>query len=137
MIGTEPSPQQFVIGRIVRMAAAGLTGAVAALGMLGCILANLRPRQTSGCIVEPGPEPVAYLMVIIGAGLAAALLACARTTTAGLVASVMLGAFAFVIGAEDEYAACWALLLAGVLLVGGVAAKCIEEFPTVSRAKSD
>lgn len=136
MIGTEPSAQQLVIGRIVRVAAAGVTGALAALGMLGCILANLRPRQTSGCIVEPGPDLMACLMVIIGAGLAAALLACARTTTAGLVAGILLGAFAFVIGPDDDYAGFLALLLTVVLLASGVVAKCIEEFPTVSPAKS-
>jgi len=130
MIGTTPSAQQVIVGRIVRMAGAGLTGAVAAVGMLTCLVLNARPRRTVGCIVESGPDPLACLLITAGAGLTAVLLACARTTTSGLAGGVLLG-FAGTVMGPDEFAGGFALLLSAVLLVTAVLGKCLEEFPTL------
>ena len=131
MIGSKPSAQQLVVGRVIRLIGSGLTGVIGIIAMAVCVVLNLIPRQTTGCIVETGPDILGCLIIVTGGGMTAALLSCARTTTAGLIGSVLLGMLAMMVGPNDDFAGFLALGLAAILLVTGVTAKCIEEFPTV------
>lgn len=130
MIGSKPSAQQFVVGRVIRLIGSGLAGIVGIIAMINCLILNLMPRRTIGCIVETGPDLFGCLIIVTSGALVAALLGCARTTTAGLIGSTLLGVLGFAVGPGDDFLGFLALGLAGILLATGVIGKCVEEFPT-------
>lgn len=123
--------QQLVLGRIVRFAAGGLAGLVGVVGLLALLVsAAVTPRRYSGCIVEPEPNLLLAAAVFVLACGTAALLACARRTTAGFVGGTALA----ILGVSTMgYAArgvdLYAITLGAVFLVGATLATCIEEFP--------
>lgn len=129
MIGTEPSEQQQVISRWIRIIGSGLIGVAGVLGLFACLVINITtPRRTSGCIVEYPPSLLGAATLLAMAGLVVALLAFARSTTAAMIGSVLFGAFS--LATEDDFLAPYGFLMALAILVVAVTAKCVAEFPT-------
>lgn len=134
MIGTEPTEQQQVISRWIRIIGSAFIGAGAGLGLVICLVINLTaPRRTSGCIASSAPHPMGALIILAAVGVIVALLAFARTTNSALIGSLLLGALALTI--PDDFLSLYAFLLAVAILLVAVTAKCVAEFDLLRPTK--
>ncbi len=121
--------------RWFRIIASGVIGFGAVAGLLAyTVVALTTPTYTGGCIVMPRPSIAGALVMFVMAALITALLAFARTTNSALIGSLIL--FGLSTNVSDDFLGPYGALLGAAVLIIGVIAKCVEEFPALQRQSS-